>query len=51
MYLGTYDLLAVSIALVSSIVVLTLTIRQNIELQRDNVNLRRKINMDKQLRS
>lgn len=51
MYLGTYDLLAVSIALVSSIVVLTLTIRQNMQLQRDNINLRRKINMDKQLRS
>ncbi len=51
MYLGTYDLLAVSIALVSSIVLITLTIRQNMELQRDNINLRRKINMDKQLRS
>lgn len=51
MYLGTYDLLAVSIALVSSIVVLTLTIRQNIQLQRDNINLRRKINMDKLQRS
>jgi hypothetical protein len=51
MYLGTYDLLALSIAMVSSIVVLTLAIRQNIALQRDNVNLRRKINMDKQLRS
>jgi hypothetical protein len=51
MYLGTYDLLALSIAMVSSIVVLTLAIRQNIALQRDNINLRRKINMDKQLRS
>ena len=51
MYLGTYDLLAVSIALVSSIVLITLTIRQNMELQRDNINLRRKINIDKQLRS
>jgi hypothetical protein len=51
MYLGTYDLLAVSIALVSSIVVLTLTLRQNMQLQRDNINLRRKINVDKQLRS
>ena len=51
MYLGTYDLLAVSIALVSSIVLITLTIRQNMQLQRDNINLRRKINMDKQLRS
>jgi hypothetical protein len=51
MYLGTYDLLALSIAMVSSIVVLTLAIRQNIALQRDNVNLRRKINVDKQLRS
>lgn len=50
MYLGTYDLLALSIALVSSIVVLTLTIRQNMQLQRDNINLRRKINIDKQLR-
>jgi hypothetical protein len=51
MYLGTYDLLALSIAMVSSIIVLTLAIRQNIALQRDNVNLRRKINVDKQLRS
>jgi hypothetical protein len=51
MYLGTYDLLAVSIAMVSSIVLITLTIRQNMQLQRDNTNLRRKINMDKQLRS
>jgi hypothetical protein len=50
MYLGTYDLLAVSIALVSSIVVLTLAIRQNIELQRDNTNLRRKLNMERQAR-
>ena len=50
MYLGTYDLLALSIAMVSSIVLITLTIRQNIALQRDNINLRRKINMDKQLR-
>lgn len=51
MYLGTGDLLAVSIALVSSIVLITLTIKQNMELQRDNINLRRKINIDKQLRS
>ena len=51
MYLGTYDLLALSIAMVSSIVVLTLAIRQNIALQKDNANLRRKIKTDKQLRS
>ena len=50
MYLGTYDLLAVSIAMVSSIVLITLTIRQNIALQRDNINLRRKIRMDKETR-
>jgi hypothetical protein len=50
MYLGTYDLLAVSIAMVSSIVLITLTIRQNITLQRDNINLRRKIRMDKETR-
>lgn len=50
MYLGTYDLLAVSIALVSSIVVITLAIRQNMELQRDNINLRRKLNIERQAR-
>jgi hypothetical protein len=50
MYLGTYDLLAISIAMVSSIVLITLTIRQNIALQRDNINLRRKIRMDKEAR-
>jgi hypothetical protein len=50
MYLGTYDLLALSIALVSSIIVLTLTIRQNMQLQRDNINLRRKIRVDKEAR-
>ena len=50
MYLGTYDLLALSIAMVSSIIVLTLTIRQNIALQRDNINLRRKIRVDKDAR-
>jgi hypothetical protein len=50
MYLGTYDLLAVSIALVSSIVVLTLALRQNMELQRDNTNLRRKLNMERMAR-
>lgn len=50
MYLGTYDLLAVIIALVGSIVVVTLSIRQNMELQRENINLRRKIRMDKEAR-
>jgi hypothetical protein len=50
MYLGTYDLLAISIALVSSIVVLTLALKQNMELQRDNTNLRRKLNMERMAR-
>lgn len=47
MYLETYDLLAVSIALVCSIVVTTLAIRQNMHLQRDNMNLRRKLNIER----
>ena len=50
MYLGTYDLLAVIIALVGSIVVVTLSIKQNMELQRDNINLRRKLNMERTAR-
>lgn len=50
MYLGTGDLLAVCIALVCSIVVVTLSIKQNMELQRENINLRRKIRMDKEAR-
>lgn len=51
MYLGAGDLLAVSIALVSSIVVITLAIRQNMELQRDNINLRRKLNIERTARA
>jgi hypothetical protein len=50
MYLGTGDLLALSIALVSSIVVVTLAIRQNMELQRENINLRRKLNIERTAR-
>jgi hypothetical protein len=51
MYLGTGDLLAVCIALVGSIIVVTLSIRQNMELQRDNINLRRKLNMERTARA
>jgi hypothetical protein len=50
MYLGAGDLLAVCIALVGSIVVVTVSIRQNMELQRENINLRRKIRIDKEAR-
>jgi hypothetical protein len=50
MYFGTYDLLAISIALISSMVVTMLAIRQNAQLQRDNINLRRKIRLDRELR-
>jgi hypothetical protein len=50
MYMGTYDLLAIIIALLSSITVMVLAIRQNSQLQRENLNLRRKIRIDRQAR-
>jgi len=41
MLLDSMTMLAILIALSTSIVVMTLAIRQNMELTRDNVNLRR----------
>ena len=50
MYIGATEMLAIIIALVGAMTVIYITIRQNIELQRDNINLRRKIRTDKELR-
>jgi hypothetical protein len=50
MYIGATEMLAIIIALVGAMTVIYITIRQNIELQRDNINLRRKIRTDKEAR-
>jgi hypothetical protein len=50
MYIGATEMLAIIIALVGAITVIYITIRQNMELQRDNINLRRKIRVDKDAR-
>jgi hypothetical protein len=50
MYIGATEMLAIIIALVGAMTVIYITIRQNIELQRDNINLRRKIRVDKDAR-
>ena len=50
MYIGTTEMLAIIIALVGAMTVIYITIRQNMELQRDNINLRRKIRVDKDAR-
>jgi hypothetical protein len=47
MYIGTLDILAVIIAMSTSITVIVLAVRQNAELHRDNINLRRKLNMER----
>lgn len=47
MFIDIPALIATLIALLGSIVVITLAIRQNIELQRDNINLRRKLNIER----
>jgi multisubunit Na+/H+ antiporter MnhC subunit len=48
MYIGTLDILAIIIAMSTSITVIVLAVRQNAELHRDNINLRRKLRMEKQ---
>jgi hypothetical protein len=50
MYIGATEMLAIIIALVGAMTVIYITIRQNMELQRDNINLRRKIRVDKDAR-
>ncbi len=47
MYIGTLDILAVIIAMSTSITVIVLAVRQNAELHKDNINLRRKLNMER----
>ena len=47
MYIGTLDILAVIIAMSTSITVIVLAVRHNAELHRDNINLRRKLNMER----
>lgn len=51
MLLDSWDLLAIFIALSTSIVVMTLAIRQNALLQRDNTNLRRALRTERQARN
>lgn len=48
MYIGTWDILAIIIAMSTSITVVVLAVRQNAELYRDNINLRRKLRMERQ---
>ncbi len=50
MYIGATEILAIIIALVGAMTVIYITIKQNMELQRDNINLRRKIRVDKDAR-
>jgi multisubunit Na+/H+ antiporter MnhC subunit len=47
MYIGTLDILAIIIAMSTSITVIVLAVRQNAELHKDNINLRRKLNMER----
>ena len=51
MLLDSMTMLAILIALSTSIVVMTLAIRQNMELTRDNVNLRRLLKSERQARN
>lgn len=48
MYIGMWDILAIIIAMSTSITVVVLAIRQNAELHKDNINLRRKLRMERQ---
>ena len=51
MLLDSMTLLAIMIALITSVAVLTLAIRQNAVLHRDNMNLRRALRIEKQGRN
>ena len=51
MLLDSMTMLAILIALTTSIAVITLAIRQNAVLHRENTNLRRALRMEKQARS
>ena len=47
MYIGQWNILAIIIAMSTSITVIVLAVKQNAELHRDNINLRRKLNMER----
>jgi hypothetical protein len=47
MYIGTWDILAIIIAMSTSITVVILAVLQNAQLHKDNLNLRRKLNMER----
>jgi hypothetical protein len=47
MYIGTWDILAIIIAMSTSITVVILAVLQNAQLHKDNINLRRKLNMER----
>lgn len=51
MLLGAGDILALIIAMSTSIILITLAIRQNAVLHRDNINLRRALRIEKQGRN
>jgi hypothetical protein len=51
MLLDSWDLLALLIALISSVSVITLAIRQNAVLTRQNIKLRRLLTIEKQARN
>jgi hypothetical protein len=47
MILESLDLIAITIALSTSIIVIVLSVRQNMLLQRENMNLRRLLRQEK----
>jgi hypothetical protein len=47
MYIGTWDILAIIIAMSTSITVVILAVLQNAQLHKENLNLRRKLNMER----
>jgi hypothetical protein len=48
MLLESLDLVAITIALSTSIVVITMSVRQNMLLQRENMNLRRLLRKERE---
>ena len=48
MVITTLDLIAITIAMASSITVMILFWRQNMTLQRDNINLRRLLRVERE---
>ena len=48
MVLESLDLIAITIALSTSIIVITMSVRQNMLLQRENLNLRRLLRLERE---